>query len=111
MRVTVTSRSTVGDHLRTYAEEKLDRLDRHARLHELRITLDSDPHHVPSGWAEIVAHLDHHRLVAKVEAPTLQAAIDLVVDKMDAQVRKRKDRLGEHKGSSGADGMSGTSPA
>jgi putative sigma-54 modulation protein len=110
MRVSVTTRSSKDAGVREYAEEKLERLDRHAHLHEARLTLDFDGHRIPPCFAEVVAHVDRAHLVAKVEATTEREAVDLVVDKMDAQVRRHKDRLTDHKGGIGADGRLASSP-
>ena len=105
MRVSVTTRSSKDDGVKEYAQEKLERLDRHAvHIHEARLTLDFDNHRVPPAFAEVVAHVDHLQLVAKVEAHTEREAVDLVMDKMDAQVRKHKDRATDYKGGIRADG-------
>ena len=105
MRVNVTTRSSNDEGVREYAEEKLIRLDRHAaNVHEARLLIDYDVHRVPPCFAEVVAHVDHLQLVAKVEATTEREAVDLVFDKIDAQVRKHKDRATDHKGGIGADG-------
>jgi len=110
MRVSVTTRSSRDDGVREYAEEKLERLDRHAHLHEARLSVDFDLHRIPHCVAEVTAHVDRAHLVAKVEATTEREAVDLVVDKMDAQVRKHKDRATEHRGGGRADGEDASSP-
>src|SRR5476651_893571 len=105
MRVSVTTRSSQDDGVREYAEEKLIRLDRHAgNVHEARLMLEFDDRRVPPCFAEVVAHVDHSQLIAKVEATTEREAVDLVFDKIDAQVRKHKDRATDYKGGIGADG-------
>ena len=105
MRVSVTTRGSKDDGVKEYAEEKLKRLDRHAgHVHEARLLIDFDVNRHPHCFAEVVAHVHHDQLVAKIEATAEREAVDLVFDKIDAQVRKHHDRATDHKGGIGADG-------
>lgn len=51
--------------------------------------------------AEIVVHAKHFDLAAHEDTSDLYEAIDLTVDKVEAQLRKHKDRINHHKGRSG----------
>src|ERR1700730_2915911 len=103
MRVTVTARKQLTADLREYAEEKLRRLERHANLHEVSLVIDRDSRRIPEAAAEVVVHIHHTRLAARAQAGTAREAIDKVVDKADEQIRRRKERVGNHKGRVGAD--------
>ncbi|HEV3124598.1 MAG TPA: ribosome-associated translation inhibitor RaiA [Candidatus Dormibacteraeota bacterium] len=108
IRVSVVARCRLEPGVRVYAEEKLVRLERRApRLHEVRLVLEGDERRQPAFGAELVAHLQHHRLVARVDATSQREAVDRVIEKMDRQIRRRKDRVTEHKGHAAA----GTDPA
>ena len=110
MRVTVVARCQLDNGLREYAEAKLGRLARHvAKLHELHLTVEDQSRRVSSYRAEVVAHLLHIQVAATVEAGTQREAVDLVVDKIDRQLLRRKERVTEHKGRAPA-GADPTSP-
>ena len=99
MRLTVTARTHLDPALRTYAVEKLERLERHdGRIHEARAVLDEDDHRVPRASAEVFVHLHHRQVKARCDGPTLREAIDKVVDKVDRQILSHKERIKEHKG-------------
>ncbi|HEV7677710.1 MAG TPA: ribosome-associated translation inhibitor RaiA [Candidatus Dormibacteraeota bacterium] len=89
--------------LRTYAVEKLGKLERHGEgIHEARVVLEDDERRVPRANAEVVLHMRHTQLVARCDGSTLQEAIDGVVDKMDRQIVRQKERIKEHKGRAAA---------
>jgi len=99
MRLTVTARTRLDPALRSYAVEKLARLERHdGSIHEARAVLEEDERRVPRASAEVFVHLRHEQLIARCEAATVQEAVDRVLDKMDRQIVRRKERLKEHKG-------------
>lgn len=118
LRMNVVSRCRLESGLRAHAEEKLQRLSRHCpRLHEARLTIEGDVHRNPPFTAEVVAHLGHTQVTARVDAATQREAIDRVVDRVDRRLLRRKDRVTEHKGHphAGADptdpGPRGVTPA
>jgi putative sigma-54 modulation protein len=110
VRLTVTGRHRLDADTRAYAEEKLRRLERHANLHDVSLILDHDSRRVPEAMAEVVVHLHHQRLAAKVDGSSLREAIDRVVDKADEQIRRKRERVTEHKGQVGADAISPKPP-
>ncbi len=104
MGVTVTARQRIPDTMQSYAKDKLSRLSRHAYIHDVSMVIERDGKRAPACSAEVIVHLHHTRLAAKATAPTVQEAIDLVMDKADRQILKHKDRVIERKGRTGADG-------
>src|ERR1700736_3909965 len=80
LRVAVTAQTRNPAEVRAYAEARIARMSRHARLH-------------------------HVRLVATAAGATSQEAIDAVVNRVDRQVLRHKDRVTERKGHLGADGV------
>jgi putative sigma-54 modulation protein len=108
MRLTVTARSRLDPALRTYAVEKLARLERHdGSIHEARAVLEEDERRVPRASAEVFVHLRHEQLIARCDASSVQEAVDRVFDKIDRQIVRRKERVKEHKGRAAA----GSDPA
>ena len=86
--------------LREYAEAKVRRLDRHFdRIIDARLELDVAGNHSqdPAKVAELHVHVNGGVLQGKVTAHGLQEAVDLVIDKVDVQLRRRKERLKGHK--------------
>jgi ribosomal subunit interface protein len=110
VRLTVTGRQRLPTDVRAYAEEKLRRLERHAALDDVSLILDHDSHRIPEAQAEVIVHLHHSRLAAKVDGQTLREAIDRVIDKADEQIRRKRERVTEHKGRLGADAVPANSP-
>lgn len=82
---------------RQYAETKVARLERHhERIFEGRLELEADGLRRPAPVR--IAHLHLHLnpsavLEARVEGRTVREAIDLVLDKMDQQLRRHKERI------------------
>jgi putative sigma-54 modulation protein len=99
MRLTVTARTRIDPAVRTYAEEKLAKLARHdGRIHEARAVLEEDERRMPRASAEVSVHLHHQQVRARCEGDTLREAVDRVVDKIDRQIVRQKERAKEHKG-------------
>ena len=108
LRMSVVSRCRLERGVRAYAEEKLQRLERHCpRLLEARLTVEGDEHRIPAFTAEVVAHVGRAQVTARVDAATQREAIDRVVDRVDRRLLRHKDRVTEHKGHSHA----GSDPA
>lgn len=83
------------DSVRGYAEKRLAKLDR--RLHDLtlvEVTLSQE--HNPSisddHSAEAVVYTKGPTIVAKESAETFEAAIDRLVDKLERQVERYRDK-------------------
>ena len=111
MRLTVTARTRIDPTLRSYAVDKLERLERHdGRIHEARCVLEEDDRRVPRASAEVVVHLHHTLIKARCDGTTLQEAIDRVADKVDRQILNHKEKVKGHKGRPAA-GSDPTAPA
>ncbi|MCC2639980.1 MAG: Ribosomal protein S30Ae-family protein putative sigma-54 modulation protein [Nitrospira sp.] len=96
MRLMITGRHVaVTPALRRYVERRMERLDRYGlKLGTLQILLSVEKlHHV----AEVVGAIQGRRLQAKTATQEMYASIDQVVDKLDAQLRKLKERRANHK--------------
>ncbi len=96
MRLQVKARQgQVRDSVRRYAESKLLKLDR--RLHDLtlvEVTLSQE--HNPSiaedHVAEAVVHTKGPTIVARGAGSTYEAAIDGLLDKLERQVERYRDK-------------------
>lgn len=84
------------DALRTYVNEKMSRLERHfdhvTKTHVI-LLVDNKRHiaeatmHVPGNNSNVHANCEHE---------DMYAAIDLLVDKLDRQILKHKEKLTNH---------------
>lgn len=80
-----------------YIDKKLPRLSHlFGRLHSVKVTVDfqkSNPK------VEVLVSAEHkHDFVAAESAPHVKEAFDLALDKMEAQLRKYKEKIQEHRG-------------
>ena len=91
---------TFGNHvevtpaLKEYVEEKVSRIGKHFDQHcDIRVTLklDKTQHHVD---ADVT--LAGKVLHAKADGENMYAAIDVLVDKLDQQVKKHKEKRQQH---------------
>jgi len=85
----------VSDSVKDYVEKRIGKLDR--RLYEgtlVEVTLgkESNPSIADGHWAEAIVYMKGPNLVAKEHAATYEAAIDLVVDKLERQLEKYRDK-------------------
>ena len=80
-------------HLRDKADKLVKYFD---RLMSVEVAVD----HLKHSWVvEIRASAEHkHDFFAKEEAPTLEAAMDLCVHKVEEQLRRYKEKIQHHKG-------------
>src|SRR5262245_2657472 len=97
MHVTVTFRHVdPTPALRSYAEEKLERVKKYLRRPvDAHVILSvAKERHV----AEITLKADHVTMFAQEETPDLYSAIDLALDKLEHQAQKLKARRRSHRG-------------
>src|SRR5688572_22270435 len=97
VQIDVTARhGNVSDGMRDYAVKKADKLTRfHDRIHRIQILLDD-----PRGEREVemIVHVDAGgTMVAKERAGAFNEAVDLLVEKLERQLKKDKERLKDHK--------------
>jgi putative sigma-54 modulation protein len=80
--------------LKEYTEEKMERLNhRHANLTNINFTFHVE--HL-SHIAEGSLHAYNTDFHAKADASDMYAAIDLVIDKLLAQMTKHKEKMTDH---------------
>ncbi len=97
MRVTVSGRHmSVGDDLRHHCIGKAERLARFFdRIQSIEIIIDG---HDGEHCAEIIVHSDGSSpFVASQEAENAFASVDLLMDKIENQIRRHKERLRNRK--------------
>jgi putative sigma-54 modulation protein len=101
VNVTIHSHNVPMDQaLKDYAEAKLRRLDHHFdRIVDARLEFDLDGRKSidPQKIACLYVHVNGAQLSGKVKSRNLRESVDLVVDKVDQQLRRRKERLTDHR--------------
>ncbi|TDR81602.1 ribosome hibernation-promoting factor, HPF/YfiA family [Paludibacterium purpuratum] len=82
--------------LRDYIESKLERISRHVDdLIDVSVTLSVDK---LIQKAEVNVHLSGKDIHVEATESDMYAAIDLLMDKLDRQVLKFKEKQSEHRG-------------
>lgn len=96
MQTQITGRKVeVTPAIRTYIEEKIKKLSRHFNnITQTHIILSVD--HARQR-AEATIHIPGFELFAESEEKDMYAAVDLLVDKLDRQIVKHKEKMKEHK--------------
>lgn len=96
MRLEVKARhGHINDSVRRYAEQKLGKLGR--RVHELTVVeLTLSREHNPSiaddHAAEAIVYTKGPRIVVREHASTWEAAIDKLLDKLERQIERYRDK-------------------
>ncbi len=89
----------ITDALRSYVSEKLEKLERHfdhvTNVHVI-LTVEKQ-----SQKAEANVHVSGADLFAQHDSEDMYASIDGLVDKLDRQVVKHKEKIGSHNRKSG----------
>ena len=97
MQVTVSGRHMgVSDSLKEYCEEKAGRLTRfYDRIRLIEVILDGSN---GAHSAEIIVHTDRaDPFVAREEQADIYAAVDLMLDKLERQLRRHKEKIRNRK--------------
>lgn len=96
MNLRITGRHMdVTPALRSYVETRFGRLDRYGlKVGSLQIVLGVEK---LQHKAEVTGAVSGKRIQAKTSTSEMYATIDALVDRVDAQFRKWKDRLANHK--------------
>ena len=86
----------VPDDVRNYAQEKASKLPRfYNRIHEIELVLD---HEGDQFTAEMIVRVDQKQtFVGSETGPDTFALIDLIVDKLERQLKKHKEKSRNHK--------------
>jgi putative sigma-54 modulation protein len=85
----------LSDSVKEYVEKRIGKLDR--RLWDgtqVEVTLgkEGNPSIADDHWAEAIVYMKGQNLIAKESAPTWEAAVDRLVDKLERQVGKYRDK-------------------
>jgi len=96
MRLQMSARHpSVNDAVRAYAEKRLAKLDRRLpveALVEVTFSRERNPAIADDHVVEAVVHLKGTNPVAKESAPTYEAALDRIVDKLERQIERHHDK-------------------
>ncbi len=95
--ISVTGRHVdVSNRLRNYAEEKASKLPRFFdRVQTIDVIIDKERDQMS---VEMIVHAaGTQNFVAKEVGPDANACVDLLVDKMERQLTKHKEKLKNHK--------------
>lgn len=95
MQIDVTGRHVdVTDSLKTYVENKFQRLERHfEHINNTHVILSVEKERQK---AEATVHVNRGNLFADNEQEDMYAAIDGLIDKLDRQLKKHKEKLTDH---------------
>lgn len=104
-----TRRAELTEELKAFATEKITRLDRFFvdgdRLEraEIQFSEERNPRIASNEVCEVTLHGSGHHVRAKASSATAEAAVDLVIDKLEHQLTKlkRRTRVRDHGGSKG----------
>ena len=96
MRVQVKAhRGHVSEKVRAYAEKRLGKLERRLyaeTLVEVTMSRENNPSIRNDHTAEAVVHTKGPNIVAHESAETYEAAIDRLVDKLERQIERYRDK-------------------
>ncbi len=85
----------VTDSLRNYVSTKLEKLERHFdRITNMSVILSVEKQRQK---AESTIHVSGGEIYADAEHDDLYAAIDMLADKLDRQLIKKKEKAKDHK--------------
>lgn len=95
MQISVTGRHMdLTDALRTYVESKFEKLERHFdHVTDVHVILNVEK---ISQQAEATVKISGATLFAEEEHEDMYAAIDGLIDKLDRQVRRHKEKITNH---------------
>lgn len=96
MQINITGhRLDVTPSLRTFTEEKFDRLERHFdKITTINVVFDVEKLRQIAEATILVAKGEIH---ASAESEDMYAAIDLLVDKLNRQLMKHKEKIIDHR--------------
>ncbi len=97
MQIRITGRHVdLSDDVRAYAEDKAGKLPRfYDRIHDIEVVFD---HESEQFTAEMIVRADRkHTFVASETGPDSFALIDLIVEKLQHQLTKHKEKSRNHK--------------
>ena len=97
MQISITGRHLeVTDSLKAYVEEKISKLQRHFdHVTNIHVILEVEK---TTQKAEATVQISGATLFAEDHQEDMYAAIDLMVDKLDRQIIKHKEKISSHRG-------------
>ena len=100
MQINITGHHVdLTDSLQTYVESKFEKLERHFdNVTNVHVILSVEKLRQK---AEATIHISGADLYADSEEEDMYTAIDLLVDKLDRQIKKHKEKLTDHHRSEG----------
>ena len=97
MKVRITARHVdITDDVRNYVESKAAKLPRfYDRIHDIEVVLD---HTSDQFTAEMIVRVDNKQvLIATESGPDTFALVDQIVEKLERQLTKHKEKHRNHK--------------
>jgi len=85
----------IDDAVKAYAEKRLGKLGKRlydGTLVELTLSKEHNPSIADDHTAEAIVYTKGPNLVARVSAPTYEAAIDVLVEKLERQIERYRDK-------------------
>ncbi len=104
MEIRLTGRHVeLTDELRSFINEKVGKLERfYDRIHEVEVIVSDESEQVE---IEIIVRAGHKQtFIAKETGPEAPGLVDVIVDKLERQIKKYKEKNRNHKGGTPADG-------
>jgi len=101
MQINITGKQMdITSSLRSYIENKFERLQRHfEHINNTHVILSIEKERQK---AEATVHVNRGSLFAEDQKQDMYAAIDGLIDKLDRQLKKHKEKLSDHhRGDSG----------
>jgi putative sigma-54 modulation protein len=97
MQISITGHHLeVTDSLKTYVESKFQKLERHFdHVTDVHVILGVEK---LNQKAEATVQISGAKLFAEDHQEDMYAAIDNLVDKLDRQVKKHKEKISNHRG-------------
>lgn len=101
MKITITGHHLeITDSMRDYVNSKLERLERHFdQVTNIDVILSVEK---LRQMAEATVPVNGSKIFANAENQDMYAAIDALVDKLDRQIIKRKEKITDHHRSEGS---------
>ena len=101
MEILIQAKKSAADpRIKAYAQAKLEKLARHFdQILEARMELGTEKNKSLENMkvAQLIVHVNGTVLKAIQSASHANEAIDLVVDKMDRQIREHKEKIQDHR--------------
>ena len=115
MRLEVKGRNVeVSDSIRSYAEDKLDRLERQlpaATQVEVELALETNPSIAADHVAEATVWTKGSTLRVKESSAAFETSIDLISDKLERQVKRYREKRSRRETGRRANGVAPSEPS